>query len=113
MVEDPEEGGRRHVRVAYKDGTVVVRSSKSGPAVAGSLIDISISGCLILTSEPLPVATADVIELHLDLKTLAFRVLGFVRHVSKANHRIGVEFHHLSPQASADLEEFVQFFAPL
>ncbi|RXH56427.1 PilZ domain-containing protein [Granulicella sibirica] len=110
-MEGSEFGGRRHVRVGYSGGTVTVRCNLSGPFLPGSLIDISISGCLILMQDPLPVTPSQVIELHFDLNSLAFRVLGFVRHARKPR-QIGVEFHHLSEQARSDLEGFIDYFAP-
>ena len=111
MAEGSEFGGRRHVRVGYSDGTVTVRCNRSGPFLPGSLIDISISGCLILMAEDLSITPSQVIELRFDLNSIAFRVLGFVRHNRKPR-QIGVEFHHLSERDKTDLEGFIDYFAP-
>jgi hypothetical protein len=111
MQDASEFGGRRHVRVGYNAGSVTVRCNRSGPFIPASLIDISISGCLILMSEAVPVTPSQVIELRFDLNSIAFRVLGFVRHNRKPN-QIGVEFHHLSDKDRTDLEGFIDYFAP-
>lgn len=89
----------------------MIRCSKSSPFVSGVLIDISISGCLIRTAEPLTVGPEDVIELRIDLNSLVFRVLGFVRHASKGSHTLGIEFHHMSDQNRSDLEIFIDYHA--
>jgi len=111
MEEIPEVGGRRHTRVGYKAGRVQVRCKKSDPLVVVSLLDISVSGCLISMEDSVTVQPSDVVEVRFDLNSLVFRVLGFVRHASKAKRAIGIEFHHLPEQDRADLQEFVSFFA--
>jgi len=113
MQKDPDAGSRRHLRVPYAGGTAAVRCSKSGPTISGSLIDISVSGCLVSMPEPLEVTSDQMIEVRLDLTHLAVRVMGFVRHMNRANNAVGIEFYKLSEKDRADLEEFVSFFAPL
>jgi c-di-GMP-binding flagellar brake protein YcgR len=108
-----EEGGRRHVRIQYDAASVTVRYAKSGPSIPATLLDISISGCLIAAAEPLPVSASDVIEARIDLNSLVLRVLGFVRHVHETTKAIGIEFHCLSDEDKRDLEEFIFYFAPV
>ena len=105
--------GRQHLRISYAAGKVAIRCSKSGPAIAGSLLDISVTGCLVLMSEPLHVTSDHMVEVCLDLTHLAVRAMGFVRHVSKTDNSVGIEFYKLSPKDEADLDGFIRFFAPL
>lgn len=113
MQKDPEAGSRRHLRVPYAGGTATVRCSKAGPTISGSLIDISISGCLVSMPEPLQVTSDQMIEVRLDLNHIAVRAMGFVRHTNRADNAVGIEFHKLSEKDRADLDEFVSFFAPI
>jgi len=101
------------MRISYAGGTAAVRCSKAEPAISGSLIDISISGCLLSMLEPLNVTSDQVIEVRLDLTHLAVRAMGFVRHVNEADNAVGIEFHRLSEKDRSDLDEFINFFAPL
>lgn len=111
MLANTESGERRHARVRYSSGTVMVRSSKSSPFVAGSLIDISVSGCSIKTAEPLSVSPEDVLELRIDLSTLVFRALGFVRRASTGSQALGIEFHRIAEQDKSDLETILDYYA--
>jgi hypothetical protein len=111
MLEDSEYGARRHTRVRYSSGTVMVRCSKSSPFVAGALIDISVSGCSIKTVEPLSVNPEDVLELRIDLSTLVFRALGFVRRATLGHDSIGVEFHHIAAKDKSELETLIEYYA--
>lgn len=113
MEEAPEVGGRRHMRIGYDSGKITVRCVKAGPLIAGTLVDISSSGCQIEFPEPLSIDQSEVIELRVDLSTIGFRVLGFIRRRSNGNRLIGVEFHRLSETDRADLETFIHYFAPL
>ena len=101
---------RVNKRVAYTEGRLMVRCGRSGPLLPGSLMDIRMGGCRLWMEEPLHVSASQVIEVRLDLNSVAFRVLGFVRHVSPADHCLGVQFHQLSEKDSFDLKWFIQFF---
>ena len=96
MLKDSESGERRHARVRYGAGTVMVRSSKANPFISGSLLDISISGCSIKTDEALTVNRDDIVELRIDLNTLVFRAVGYVRRASAGSQSIGIEFHRIA-----------------
>jgi hypothetical protein len=89
----------------------MVRSSKSSPFVEGSLIDISVSGCSIKTAEPLSVSPEDVLELRIDLSTLVFRAIGFVRRASAGSLSLGIEFHRIAEQDKSDLETLLDYYA--
>ena len=105
--------GRQHLRVSYPAGTVSVRCSKSGPIITGSLIDVSISGCLVAMSEPLHVTSDQMIEVCLDLTHFTVRAMSFVRHLKRADKAVGIEFYKLSEKDRSELEAFIDFFAPL
>lgn len=111
MPTNTESGERRHARVRYSAGTVMVRSSKSSPFVEGSLIDISVSGCAIKTAEPMSVSPEDVLELRINLSTLVFRALGFVRRASAGSLSLGIEFHRIAEQDRSDLETLLDYYA--
>ena len=88
----------------------MVRFSKAQPFMAGALIDISISGCLVRIAEPVTASPEDIVELRISLLTLAFRALGVVRHANAVSHSIGIEFHHIAEQDKADLATFIDYF---
>jgi hypothetical protein len=111
MLTNTESGQRRHSRVRYGAGTVMVRCSKSSPFIEGSLIDISISGCSIKTTEALTVHPDDIVELRIDLSTLVFRAVGYVRRASSGNQSLGIEFHRIAEQDKADLETLIDYYA--
>lgn len=111
MLNASEDGGRRHERVSHGSGTVMVRFSKLQPFINGALIDISISGCLVRITEPVVVNPEDIVELRINLLTLAFRALGYVRHANPATHAMGIEFHHISAQDKADLATLINYYA--
>jgi len=113
MQEAPEVGGRRHMRIGYDGGKITVRCVKAGPLITGNLVDISSSGCQIEFPEPLSIDNSEVIELRVNLSTIGFRVLGFVRRRTNGDRLIGVEFHRLSESDRADLDTFIEYFAPL
>ncbi|WP_184215035.1 PilZ domain-containing protein [Granulicella aggregans] len=111
MLKMTETAERRHARVRYSSGTVMVRASKSSPFVEGSLVDISISGCSIKTVEPLSVSPEDVLELRIDLSTLVFRAIGFVRRASAGSLSLGIEFHRIAEQDKNDLATLIDYYA--
>jgi hypothetical protein len=106
-----ESGERRHARVRYGAGTVMVRCSKSSPFVSGTLLDISISGCSIKTEETLAVNRDDIVELRIDLSTLVFRAVGYVRRAVAGGQSIGIEFHRIAEQDKSDLETLIDYYA--
>ncbi len=111
MLKMTESGERRHARIRYSSGTVMVRASKSSPFIEGSLVDISVSGCSIKTAEPLSVSPEDVLELRINLNTLVFRAIGFVRRATAGSLSLGIEFHRIAEQDKSDLETLLDYYA--
>jgi c-di-GMP-binding flagellar brake protein YcgR len=111
MVEGTEVGGRRHQRVRYQAGSIAVRNKASEPFLPGVLLDISISGCLLSVPSNFTTSPGQVIYMRLDLQSLVFSVLGFVRHADKGGSVLGVEFHRMSEKDKTELSNFVDYFA--
>ena len=111
MLEGTEVGGRRHPRVRYNSGSIAVRNKSSEPFLPGVLLDISISGCLVSVPASFATSPGQVIFLRLDLQSLVFSTLGFVRHADKGGSVLGVEFHRMSEKDKVELSNFVEYFA--
>jgi hypothetical protein len=98
---------RRHKRYG-KRGTISLRWIVSGPVVSGSTFDLSAKGALIWLDQPTFFDPAEVVEVRVQLDSLSFRALGFVRHTSEEGHLLGVEFHRLNPRDSEELDAFIK-----
>lgn len=59
--------------------------------IAGTLLDLSVSGCCIGLDSPMPAIENPRVEVLLTLKGISLRVAGIVRHI-KSGNRAGIEF---------------------
>jgi len=98
---------RKHKRYGQR-GTIALRWIVSGPLISGETFDLSAKGALIWLNKPIFFDPAEVVEVRLQLDALSFRALGFVRHTSEEGHLLGVEFHRLNEQDTAELAEFIK-----
>ena len=108
MSDERRPGLRRRKNKRYGIGGVVtVRFALSGPALCGSLFDISVGGCLVWMESEVLFTSTDIVEVSLQCDSLSFRVLGSVRHKGDDTRILGIQFHRLNPKDTADLSDFI------
>ncbi|MFP5235446.1 MAG: PilZ domain-containing protein [Acidobacteriota bacterium] len=96
---------RVHPRLECK-GIVRMRLLPFGSFADGALADLSIRGCCI-TLEPADGGeTGSAVEVLLNVKGIALRLNGSIRHVSRSA-RMGIEFADVSPRKKKQIEELM------
>ncbi len=75
--------------------------------IPGTLLDLSVSGCCIHSSLPLPSIENPFVEVHLHVKGISLRLAGVVRHVRK-DHRAGIEFVDVTSRKAEQIKELIQ-----
>jgi hypothetical protein len=78
--------------------------------LAGTLLDLSISGCLIRPDDPGALRAGDVIEVGFSLFGHSVRVTGLVRHV-RADQSMGIEFRIRNEHAHHQMVRLMQRLA--
>jgi hypothetical protein len=94
---------RRSVRHSFIDTAYFVEPRSEARAQARTS-DLSLNGCYLETSNPLPAGTQ--VEVRLDLGGRAFKALGTVIH-SQAHMGMGIEFTAMEPPDRGVLEDWV------
>jgi hypothetical protein len=70
--------------------------------IAGTLLDLSVSGCCIGLDSPMPAIENPRVEVLLTLKGISLRVAGIVRHI-KSGNRAGIEFVEVTARRVEDI----------
>ena len=91
LPQKPASERRRFPRYPVQE-ELAVRCEVNGPALSGSLNDLSYEGCLITLLDPLTAGLNDALELNLQTDTLSYRMMGFIRHVSPDGRSAGLQF---------------------
>ncbi len=73
------------------------------PPEEGLLRDLSISGCLVQLGHPIDVLVGSEIEVNLQSNYLAFRAVGWVRHLTERGKVVGILFGPLNARGLKDL----------
>ena len=77
--------------------------------IPGTLMDLSVAGCCIELSSPMPNLENPRVEVHLTLKGTTLRVAGIIRQIRSENN-VGIEFIEVS---SRKAEQIAALFAEL
>jgi len=68
----------------------------------GTILDLSVSGCLILPDQPGFLRAGDVMEVSFTLHGVSIRVMGCIRNI-RHDHCMGIEFRGLEGAAKAQV----------
>jgi c-di-GMP-binding flagellar brake protein YcgR len=109
MIDDRTEFLERRRSERFERNTdISLRHEISGPALPGSLIDLSAGGCSVRLEEPEQFAGAEVIEVRLEASSQSFRMLGWIRHIGDRGRLLGVEFHRLGARETSILNTLIE-----
>jgi c-di-GMP-binding flagellar brake protein YcgR len=97
---------RRQPRLRCK-GTAEVRVLRAGATFAGTIADLSVSGCCVVTQAELPRIEQPVVEVILTVNSSTLRVAGVVRNV-KNDRRAGIEFIDVTRRKADQILELVK-----
>jgi PilZ domain len=93
--EDGPERGRRHSpRLNVEDEAEIVLV-RSGSALRGRILDLSVTGCCIRTEQQFPVGIYTRVETSFRLEGLPFRLDGVIQSVHDRN-TVGIRFLDVS-----------------
>ncbi len=73
----------------------------------GTVLDLSVNGCCIETSTPMPPIESPAVEVVFTVNSVTLRLAGVVRNVRK-NHRAGIEFIGVTERKAEQIEELVR-----
>ena len=97
---------RRHSRYDV-DGESFLQFLDLGLTQACRIADLSLSGCRVVTQEPLPANRSGRLEVAFKVKGSTFRFNGILRW-SDGRQQAGIEFTDMIPRRCAALEELIQ-----
>ena len=105
-VPKPRPGDRR-TRSRHKvDASAVIHLVKSGSKLRGRILDLSVTGCRILTDECFPLGIYTRVETEFRLEGQAFRLGGVIQSVhDRARHNVGIRFLDVSDRKRAQVEQ--------
>lgn len=83
---------------------VVLRLERKIP---GMLLDLSVGGCCIQTTQPIPSIERPSVEVRLTVNGITLRVAGIVRNVRKDRYA-GIEFINVTPRKADQILELVK-----
>lgn len=75
--------------------------------MVGTLLDLSVNGCCIETSVPLPPIESPAVEVVLSVDCFTLRLAGVVRNV-RQERRAGIEFIDVTKRKGEQIEELVK-----
>ena len=96
---------RRKDRRYNSGGRVRIWQTDSGLYLSGSIVDLSMGGCLLRVQAPGNLALDSVVEVSFQSSYLAFRTMGSVRRVDAKSKLIGISYLNLSLRGRLDLGE--------
>ncbi len=82
-------------------------TAPSLPPEKGVLRDLSLGGCLVQLGHPIDVLVGSEIEVNLQSNYLAFRAVGWVRHITECGKGVGVLFGPLNARGLRDLRNLL------
>jgi hypothetical protein len=100
---------RRSWRYAC-NGNVTLYNLIAQRWIPGTILDLSISGCLVRPDEPGALRAGDVVEVSFSLHGFSVRVTGAIRNV-RPDNSMGVEFRGRNDQASQQINRLMQKLA--
>ncbi len=101
--------GGRDRRAAHRcgvDTSAVIDLIKVGSKIAGQIVDLSVGGCRIKTTEKFPVGIYTRIETEFKLHGLPFRLGGVIQAIHDRN-TVGIRFLDMSPRKKDQVAELV------
>jgi hypothetical protein len=99
-----ENRGSRRFR--YR-GDVTLRRLGTGDTLRGTLLDLSVNGCLLRLPDLADLGVESSIEVCISSNLLSFRANASVRHRSRNRRLLGISFTTLSRSGQADLLELI------
>lgn len=88
-------------------GTAEVRILRFGSSVAGTIVDLSVGGCCVVTEGKFPPVEQPLVEVILSVNGSKLRMAGVVRNVKK-DQRAGIEFIEVTRRKAQQIREFVR-----
>jgi hypothetical protein len=110
MSEERRQSDRRKDRRYNCSGRVRIWQTESGVYRLGSIVNLSMGGCLINLPSTADFERHSIVEASFQSNYLAFRTLGSVRRVDEKSGLLGVCYLNLSSRGRLDL---VELFADL
>lgn len=108
----PPKAGRRERRAQSRHGvdtSAVIYLIKIGSALAGRIVDLSLSGCRIRTNERFPVGIYTRVETEFRLEGLPFRLGGVIQAVhDRDRHNVGIRFLDMSSRKREQVEQLIE-----
>jgi PilZ domain len=93
--EGQSEGGRRQSERQPVEDEAEIIFVRSGSAMRGRILDLSVNGCCIRTEQRFPVGIYTRVEASFQLQGLPFRLGGVIQSVHD-NHTVGIRFLDVS-----------------
>src|SRR5580658_4740297 len=97
---------RQAKRYRYR-GAVTVRRLESDPSLAGLILELSTTGCLLRLPDLTEYEVGSVVDIAVNSRAVAFRALGSVRHRSWTRGLPGIAFVNLSRRGQSDLLDLI------
>ncbi|WP_128914615.1 PilZ domain-containing protein [Granulicella sibirica] len=102
---------RRYPRYEYSAEVKVGGPGSGNERVIGSIVNVSMGGCLIRFYEATIFEDDMAVEACLRGYHVVFRAMGVVRRRSERGYLIGISFTHLSDRGQIDLKELIRVLA--
>ena len=87
-------------------GVAAIRVLAVEAKLAGTLLDLSASGCRIETAAPFPAIENPYIEVVLCVDGITLRIAGVVRNTNQDN-RVGIEFMDVTERKAEQIEALI------
>lgn len=79
-----------------------------GAILPGRIIDLSLGGCLIAMQRPAPVSQGSIVELTIQTRGTALRMIGVITFVGRQAPRwMGISFEKMSKRGQLQLAEVI------
>jgi len=79
-----------------------------GAILTGRIIDLSLGGCLIAMQRPAPLSQGSVVELTIQTRGTALRMIGIITFLGRQAPRwMGISFKTLSKRGQSQLTELI------
>ena len=102
---------RRYPRYEYSAEVKVGGPGSGNERVVGSIVNVSMGGCLIRFYEATIFEHDMPVEACLRGYHVVFRAMGVIRRRSERGFLIGISFTHLSDRGQIDLKELIRVLA--
>jgi hypothetical protein len=78
--------------------------------LSGKILDLSMSGCLVVPDDPDALQAGDLVEVSFSIHGFSIRVSGCIRH-ARADHSMGVEFSEGRDSSDPQIARLMQKLA--